>query len=423
MLKELTIKNFMSFRNETVFSMEADVERVSEHKDHIVQIAGNKILKVASFYGPNGGGKSNFIKALSLLKYIQMGSASIITDFEFSCVYSDSSEIEETVFFIDDSFELGCKYIITPIYIDESIEDGDESPLRRRIFNHVEFQINYEEVIFRKKDNLEFETLFTRLSDGAIKSNFFDELIVNQNFRLAKNKSVVKYIYETFANNDGELSIGLDVIRRLMNQINSVRRLDLSMRGYSKEYLDFIIENEEKLVELLNNIDVKICSIKINKEKANPIYFVREIECDGVKKVKELSLMLESAGTRKIFDLFVNILRYIDKSTIFYCDDMNAYLHPKLYRAIVNMFQQNTTNAQLIYNSHDIINMDNDLFRRDEIWFVFRDENYVSKMIPLSNIVNYKGEQVRKDAKFYKQYLEGRFGADPFIKRGLKWNE
>ena len=44
-------------------------------------------------------------------------------------------------------------------------------------------------------------------------------------------------------------------------------------------------------------------------------------------------------------------------------------------------------------------------------------------MIPLSNIVNYKGEQVRKDAKFYKQYLEGRFGADPFIKRGLKWNE
>ena len=63
------------------------------------------------------------------------------------------------------------------------------------------------------------------------------------------------------------------------------------------------------------------------------------------------------------------------------------------------------------------------MFRRDEIWFVFRDENYVSKMIPLSNIVNYKGEQVRKDAKFYKQYLEGRFGADPFIKRGLKWNE
>ena len=107
MLKELTIKNFMSFRNETVFSMEADVERVSEHKDHIVQIAGNKILKVASFYGPNGGGKSNFIKALALLKYIQIGSASIVIDFEFSCVYSDSSEIEETVFFIDDSFELG----------------------------------------------------------------------------------------------------------------------------------------------------------------------------------------------------------------------------------------------------------------------------------------------------------------------------
>lgn len=102
---------------------------------------------------------------------------------------------------------------------------------------------------------------------------------------------------------------------------------------------------------------------------------------------------------------------------------MNAYLHPKLFRTIVELFQTNVTGSQLIFNSHDILNMDNDLFRRDEIWFAYRDDSYSTKLVPLSNIVNYKGEQVRKDAKYYKQYLEGKYGAAPFIAKGLNWNE
>ena len=103
---------------------------------------------------------------------------------------------------------------------------------------------------------------------------------------------------------------------------------------------------------------------------------------------------------------------------------MNAFLHPKLSRAIIEIFNsKNNKNNQLIFNSHDIINMTKDVFRRDEIWFVYRDENYSTKLVPLSNIVNYKGEQVRKDAKYYKQYLEGKYGADPFIKKGFDWNE
>ena len=65
--------------------------------------------------------------------------------------------------------------------------------------------------------------------------------------------------------------------------------------------------------------------------------------------------------------------------------------------------------------------MNNKLFRRDEIWFAYRDEDYATKYLPLSNIVNYKGEMIRKDAVYGKQYLEGRFGADPFIRKGLSW--
>ena len=72
MLKELTIKNFTSFNNEVTFSMEADTDRVSEHPEHIVEINDNKLLRVASVYGPNGGGKSNLLKALTVIVLLML---------------------------------------------------------------------------------------------------------------------------------------------------------------------------------------------------------------------------------------------------------------------------------------------------------------------------------------------------------------
>lgn len=67
--------------------------------------------------------------------------------------------------------------------------------------------------------------------------------------------------------------------------------------------------------------------------------------------------------------------------------------------------------------------MTKDNFRRDEIWFVVKEDGFESEMFALTDVVNYKGEKVRKDAKYSKQYLEGRYGADPFISRGVYWDE
>ena len=114
----------------------------------------------------------------------------------------------------------------------------------------------------------------------------------------------------------------------------------------------------------------------------------------------------------------------MSQNKIFYCNDMNSFLHPKLCAPIIRQFTNESNNSsQLIFNSHDIINMNNELFRRDEIWFAYRDEEYSSVLVPLSNIVNYKGEPIRNDAKYSKQYLEGKYGSDPFILKGINWYE
>ena len=70
MIKELLIKNFRSINNELLISMDADIDRVSEFPNHIIKINNNNLLKIASMYGPNGGGKSNILDAIRLIRDI-----------------------------------------------------------------------------------------------------------------------------------------------------------------------------------------------------------------------------------------------------------------------------------------------------------------------------------------------------------------
>ena len=421
MLKEFTIKNFTSFKDETLFSMEADMLRVSEHPDHVVSINDNKLLKVVSMYGPNGGGKSNLLFALRLAKIVQTNTA-FSEMYEFPCIFSNSDIVEQTVFFIDEKYEMGYRFSLVPSQIE--YEETIEGRMQSRYFDQ-NFEIISEEVSYRKAGEENYVLLFSRDKAGCIESRFFDEIKNNSEFRLAKKKSVISYLFDTFANTDGELSEDLDVIKHLSQQINKITLLDsrglFVYSGRNKQNLS-IKKYEKELISQLKEFDINIKGIKVYEKKLYPIYFVREVISGGKKCEKELPLTMESEGTQKLFWMILSILENIKSGKIFYCNDMNAYLHPKMFRAIIQMFQNDKSNSQLIFNSHDIINMDNELFRRDEIWFAYRDEEFSTQLISLSNIVNYKGEQIRKDAKYYKQYLEGKYGADPFIKRGLNWN-
>lgn len=424
MLKEFTIKNFTSFKDEITFSMEADVERVSEHADHIVKINDQNILRTASMYGPNGGGKSNVLLALRLVKLVQQNIGYPFT-YEYPCIFTQSDQIDETVFFVDEKYEMGYRFSVIPGEVESNEQLEDINP-RRNLSQRRFFDFLYEEVTFRKKGETEYTFLFSRDHTGFVDSELINGEINNANLNLAKGMSVIKYLYRTFANTDKELGEGLNVIKHLTHEINKIFMLD----SYNARYVRFgngihqlIEKHANTLVDMLCKLDIHIKGINVYEERLQPIYFMREVNDNNGEIVdRELPLNMESDGTQKVFWFLLLIIENMSNGNIFCCDDINAFLHPKLCREIIKLFQNNNYMSQLIFNSHDIINMDNQLFRRDEIWFVYRDDNYSSRLLPLSNIENYKGEQVRKDAKYGKQYLEGKYGADPFIKRGLNWN-
>ena len=104
---------------------------------------------------------------------------------------------------------------------------------------------------------------------------------------------------------------------------------------------------------------------------------------------------------------------------VLFIDELDAKLHSLLTRYIINLFHNSETNignGQLIYSTHDTVNLNKETFRRDEIWFAEKDNNGVSKIYSLSDykIDNVK---VRNDATYNKDYLTGRYGAIPVLEQ------
>jgi hypothetical protein len=134
--------------------------------------------------------------------------------------------------------------------------------------------------------------------------------------------------------------------------------------------------------------------------------------------------MEESSGTRKMFSILPVLLKGIDKGTLFVIDELDAKLHPALLRAVIELFTDPSINkrgAQLLFTSHDMTTMSNEVFRRDEIWFSAINGFNESVLYSLVDFKKENGDKPRKDENYNKQYLEGRYGADPYMRRLQNW--
>ena len=422
MLKEFRVSNFKSIQKEQVFTMEACPKTVvSEYPEHVIENGGERMLKVASIYGPNGGGKSNLLKALNVFAIILKGNPllndSIKNENFFPNVYSSDKDTVFTIYFIRGGFEIGYSMVLNLTKTSQKIAS---TPMPQLIWA-IDYEIVKEEMVFRKLEETDFHTFFERDNEGVVTCEELDDIDLIANKRqLPKNTTFIKYFTDSF--NEDQTNADAAPIFALYKELASYvyARRELRTFSYFKEDVNTLLPCLDKAKELLNALDMKI--VKLDFKEKDPGVFYMYIEREN-KKGERFSIPLEneSSGTKKAINIIFDILTS-QKESVCVADDFDAHLHPKLIKAIVEMFTSEENDArQLIFNSHDITNMNNKLFRRDEIWFAFRDEDYSTRYMPLSNIVNYKGEMVRKDAVYGKQYLEGRFGADPFIKKGLTW--
>lgn len=122
-----------------------------------------------------------------------------------------------------------------------------------------------------------------------------------------------------------------------------------------------------------------------------------------------LGLFSESEGTIKSIMIYIYSQMAISGNGSLFVDELNIKLHPLLLKFIIDLFYDNDSCAQLLYTTHDTTLMDKKFFRRDQIWFVQKDEYGCSELVALSDY------RVRSDASFEKDYLAGVYGGIPLL--------
>ncbi len=191
--------------------------------------------------------------------------------------------------------------------------------------------------------------------------------------------------------------------------------------AHFEDTLFFTEDDNEKaiIIRILNDMGIYISDYRIDHEP-DSIFFERVVDGDRF----ELPFSVESAGTRKIFTVLPLLIESLRRGRPAIVDELDAKFHPKLLRYIISLYTDpkiNKNGAQLIFTSHDMSTMRNDVFRRDEIWFAALDKEHSSELYSLYDIRKEDGKRVNASAAYDKQYLEGRYGADPYMRIMLDW--
>ena len=403
MLCQFTVKNFKSIRDEVTFDMQAAA--ISEHEDRIIKEVDNELyLPVSAIYGPNGGGKSNVLEALH----------SLVTKV-LRPLYATSTNEEIAIKM--------KKQVIEPFAFDEeTINEPTEFELffRTALAEYrYALVVNKDVIEYERLDRIKFETgrrsaLFERDQEEIVLKGVFAKLKTSD--ELSDTLPLLSYLGITYKKNE----VVRDVLEWFNEEIyflnygNPVQELRMAV---SKS------EDVKKLMlQMIQEMDLDIVDFCVEeKENERSEVFTKHI-VDEYEA--ELNLMDESSGTRKLFGLLPFIAKSLLMGTTLVIDELDAKIHPVLLKYLIMTFsnmEKNKKGAQLIFTSHDLSTMNSDVFRRDEIWFVAKGNYQNSKLYSLVEFKNKKGESVRKDAKFDKQYLEGKYGADPYLRKIIDW--
>lgn len=403
MLCQFTVKNFKSIRDEVTFDMQAAA--ISEHEDRIIKDVDEELyLPVSAVYGPNGGGKSNVLEALH----------SLVTKI-LRPLYATSNN-EEIAMKMK-------KLVIEPFAFDEGTRN---EPTEFELFFRTtmaeyryELTVKKEVIEYERLDRIKLETgrksaLFERDEDEITLKGAFARLKTSDG--LSDTLPLLSYLGITYSKNE--------VVQDVLDWFDE--EIDFLNYGNSMQELRMAVSKSEDvkrlMLQMIQEMDLDIVDFRVEEEENDRIevftkHVVNEYEA-------ELNLLDESSGTKKLFGLLPFIAKSLLKGTTIVIDELDAKIHPVLLKYLIMTFsnmEKNKKGAQLIFTSHDLSTMNSEVFRRDEIWFVAKGNRQNSQLYSLVEFKNKKGESVRKDAKFDKQYLEGKYGADPYLRKIIDW--
>lgn len=422
MILEFRTKNYKSFIDETIFSLTAAPKQKGLDYSLLIKKVKNKNIKGLSssvIYGPNAAGKTNIIGAMDTFRAIVLrgnirnsedqtspNQASSILEL----IPNNTAKCSEPVLFSIDFMEneLLIHYSLTldlGCFLDDNYS--------RRVLREELF-VN-DEKIFIRDDSLSFgnfksikkylshnintnEESIIEISKNSLNN---EELFLTNGFKLIFSQSFVKLITTWFENKFMVVyrADSMKLIKRFVDPqkqtvyVEKTTNNAARLFGINSNALGYVVSEDES--------DAKLCSIfkKVKDKKSAAI----------------AAEIFESYGTIRFVNIFPLVIRAILTGGTLIVDEFDASIHPMALMSIINIFHNddiNTNQAQLIFNTHNPIFLNSNLFRRDEIKFVERDEEKNHSLLYSLSDFGTTGEKgVRKHEDYMKNYFVSQYGA------------
>jgi len=430
MLIQFNLENYLSFKDEAVLSLVGNKTTKELEPSNINHWNDTKILKTAAVYGANASGKSNLFSGIDFMRKVVLNSFSeAITEsptlsksraFKFNPKTKNESSFFEVIF-IENKTQYRYGFEINNGIIEAEwlyyVPSKIETPLFKREGKAIEINAsNFNEgkgLESKTRDNVLFISVCSQ----------FDGEVSNSILKWFKNLNIIS---------------GIEDRRFSSYTINKIKT-DKSFRRWVNKFIDFLeiskLTVEEEVIDNINIDEVDFPEDK--KEVKDVIVAISKLQSKQKTKsilkswhkvfdddkilvnTDSLDFFLESKGTQKLIYLLGPIYDSLKNGKILFIDELDSRLHSILTRELIKVLHEgNQNNAQFIFILQDTFLLQNDCFRRDQVYLIEKNQYGESS---LYSLLDYK--KVRSDEKFSKNYLKGNYGAVPYLPNFTKITE
>lgn len=416
MLLEFKMKNFKSFKEELEFKMIPTQIKDLEYSLIYKESKGKtiKALSSAVIYGPNSAGKTNIIGGMDVLRSIILNgnirnketitTPNTAVD-KLELIPNIESEKDEPVSFYIKFFtqEVIIEYKLAMLLGEFIDSEYDREIINEELYvNNIMIYKRDEGLAIGKIDSIKeylIENFSRDTAEKIAKTNLDNkELFFNGMFKTLYSKKLFDIIYEWFKNNF-KILYHADMVHfsPIISSENKEKKYYVD-KPLNKAVKDFGLTSKQ-IVYPING----------DKESIEPLSM---IEFKGGKAILPAEFF-ESFGTIRFLNIFPIILMTIRDGSTLVVDELDASIHPMAIMNIINIFHNdeiNTKGAQLIFNTHNPIFLNNALLRRDEIKFVEK-EDIGSVQYSLSDFGTNGSKGVRNTEDYMKNYFVNKYGA------------
>lgn len=418
MIKSVSIRNFRSIKDRITLDLSKSNRKKGDLTNYM-SIANAELATTSVIYGANASGKSNLLRSFKALEYLVLYSAKFDPDdklgpfepFRLAKGYDKKFVSIELDFFIGH-----IRYIYSVAFSERSIEQEKLLffPLAKEatLFNRIKGkEIQFGEYFKGEKRTIEKLTLANQLFLSKAAENNAESVLPV--FQFFKNRIRVY----PFLNQYSESGLEQFYAKRLANEPESafakklnalICALDTGINSIRAKEADW------DSVKFPDNIPDNIRK-KIQEEFKYEIKTVHELfdENNMSSGLMDFDIDEESTGTRSLLSIGGIIIDALEKGSVLVIDEFEKNLHPLITSYLIKLFNEklfNPKNAQLIFATHDVTKLNEELFNRDQVWFTQKNEFGVTELLRCSDI---KG--LRLNTPLDKWYVAGRLGGTAII--------